>query len=331
MKTQIDPKVYDILKHAAMASSGHNTQPWKVTITDDTTFELYMDTERQLPAVDPNNRELYLSLGAFLGNLKVAATAHGMTAAVQPQAKSTEDEHAATITLQNGHTADEQILETIKNRCTLRANYKNDEIRSTDLDSIIAPAPDRFGFFPKTSANGRYLNEIAYEANKTQVNRRETQVELAEWIHWAKDEAEKHRDGLTPATMEIDGVAGWIVHHFFNEKSVLKPSFAKTTLKMMEDQLASHGGWLIMTSAETTPSALLETGDFYQQMLLNIRKRNIAVHPISQILEETPFKNDIQHQLGLTDSVQFVLRLGYLEHYKPRASLRRPVEWFTTA
>jgi hypothetical protein len=57
----------DILRLASRAPNGHNTQPWTITLVDPATWILGSDQTRRLPAVDPANREMLLSLGAFLG------------------------------------------------------------------------------------------------------------------------------------------------------------------------------------------------------------------------------------------------------------------------
>ncbi|MDZ4802264.1 MAG: hypothetical protein SGI92_29245, partial [Bryobacteraceae bacterium] len=75
----ISPAVRAILEYALLAPSGHNTQPWTVRGTDG---ELRIGTERShwLPKVDPSNRELALSVGAFLENLLIAAPGLGYAA-----------------------------------------------------------------------------------------------------------------------------------------------------------------------------------------------------------------------------------------------------------
>ena len=66
-----------------------------------------------------------------------------------------------------------------------------------------------------------------------------------------------------------------------------------------------------------------------QRLFLKIREKGIAMHPMSQILEESSFNNSLKYQFGLAGEIQFVLRLGYINHYPEPVSLRRPVDWFT--
>ena len=101
---------------------------------------------------------------------------------------------------------------------------------------------------------------------------------------------------------------------------------AKTT-----DQVATHGGWLVVTSPDESVAALLDAGRRMERCWLKARGRGVAVHPMSQLLEETPGTLGAARRLGLPEPVQFVLRLGYVTDYPAPVSLRRPVEWFVRA
>src|SRR5216683_5000593 len=60
----------------------HNTQPWLFKIEDDT-IELYADRACALPVVDPDDRELTISCGAALLNLRIALRHFGYRDLVQ--------------------------------------------------------------------------------------------------------------------------------------------------------------------------------------------------------------------------------------------------------
>ena len=63
-------------------------------------------------------------------------------------------------------------------------------------------------------------------------------------------------------------------------------------------------------------------------MALIAREHMIAIHPMTQFLEE---KNGIDTIMGHHHAdmhPQFILRVGYLNQYPQPVSLRRPVDWF---
>src|SRR5262249_59581465 len=77
--TLIAPELHGLLYYASLAPSGHNAQPWTVRL-DGRDIWVGTDSARWLPKVDPANREVMLSVGAFLENLITAAPAHGFVA-----------------------------------------------------------------------------------------------------------------------------------------------------------------------------------------------------------------------------------------------------------
>jgi hypothetical protein len=342
----------DILRYASLAPNGHNTQPWIVSVVEPRKWLLETDPTRWLPAVDPGNREMLLSMGAFLENLILAANYAGYAVEYQVLAQNPKDRQVAEIVLRQS-TPRSVNLEQLRLRRTLRKGLLSKELTNEDLNSIMGDDAERWHYFAPGSSRSAYLNEGTLEANRIQAYRDDAQEELADWIRWSNDDAHTHMDGLTPATMEITGFAGWFVRTFYDCNDVLKKGFRETTIKLVTEQVHQHGGWLVLTSGsqkmtstssastsaevDSVPSAgpqldvaeLLETGRCFQRLCLKVRERMIAVHPMTQMLEEPQWQRDVANALGITGQAHFILRTGYVASYPEPVSLRRPVAWFT--
>ena len=61
------------LSYAILAPSAHNRQPWLIGLAGDDTVILWRDRSRDLPHTDPFHRQLVISLGCFLEQMKIAA------------------------------------------------------------------------------------------------------------------------------------------------------------------------------------------------------------------------------------------------------------------
>jgi hypothetical protein len=70
-----------LVRAAILAASPHNTQPWLFKVTN-SSIELYIDTQRNVGALDPYLREEHIGMGCALENLMLAAAANGYSATV---------------------------------------------------------------------------------------------------------------------------------------------------------------------------------------------------------------------------------------------------------
>jgi len=319
-----------ILELASLAPSGHNTQPWGIRPIEPYTWIIMSDEQRWLPAVDPDQRETLLSIGAFLENLVVAAGCYGYDVDLKLLAKTSKEKDIAEVTLKriSSQRLDTDSVERIKRRRVVRKGYLSKDINANDFNYITNNASDRFYYFSPLSKLGRYLSEGTIEANRAQAFRDAAQEELADWIRWSRDDSMRLRDGLTPEGMEITGLAGFYVRNFYRREDVLKKAFRETTVKGVMEQVGRHGGWLVISSDDSSVAGLLETGRLFQRMFLRSRDKMIAIHPMTQMLEEEQWRHAAAKALGLSNQIQFILRIGYLESYPDPVSLRRPVNWF---
>jgi hypothetical protein len=328
---------FEILELASLAPSGHNAQPWTVKVVEPRHWIIGSEKKRWLSAVDPENRELLLSIGAFIENLVIAAGTFGYETEIQMIARDPKDAEIADIRLKRGKPTDFP-LEKMRRRRTVRSNYADQEIKAEDLKYITkhdskscgapnVPSPHSF-YFPMNSPQGKYLQEGTIEANRAQAFRDPAQEELANWIRWSNKEAKQFRNGLTPEGMEIKGIAGFIVRNSYNRQSVLKKKFREQTVDIVSKQVKTCGGWLVVTSVDSKIPTLIEYGRVFENMLLKIREKMIAIHPMTQMLEEEAWKKKVAKELGITGEVQFILRVGYLQSYPDPVSLRMPVSWF---
>src|SRR4029453_18255107 len=90
------PQVRAWLRAAVAAPSVYNTQPWLFRVTE-REIEVYADPTRQLGVVDPRGRELMISVGAALFNLRVAMLADGRTPTVRLFPDGAEPDLVATV------------------------------------------------------------------------------------------------------------------------------------------------------------------------------------------------------------------------------------------
>lgn len=322
------PAERSILALASLAPSGHNTQPWFVKRMEPWHWIIGNDTTRWLPAVDPTQRETILSIGAFVQNLEYAASAHGYICHWELLTDKAQDEQILGVKLVSEAAAPPFDISKISSRRSVRSGYLSNPLRREDLDIIIERETAFIHYLPGGSKESQLINQQTLEANRVQSWRDPAQQELAEWIRFSSREAAQHRDGLTTAGMEIEGLPGWVLRNTYGEKQVLGKSFREQNIDKVRQQVAESAGWFLISSKDDSVASLLETGRRMQRLFVKVRERNIALHPMTQILEEPASRQAFTHSIGIGQPVQFILRTGYIKNYPPPVSLRRPVEWF---
>ena len=327
-KTPLLPEEREILFLASLAPSGHNTQPWFIKYIESFHWVICNDKSRWLPGVDPTQRETILSMGAFIQNLEYAANNRGYSCQFNVLATTNQDENIVNVKLTKATGIIRYDIEQIKHRRTVRSNYLNDVLKKEDSSYLIDEEIDFIHYIPNTAKEHLWLNEQTIEANRIQAYRDAAQSELANWIRFSGKDAAGHLDGLTLAGMEIEGIPGWYLRNFYGKKDVMKKSFREQSIEKVVKQVSQSAGWLLITSKDNSVATLLETGKRLQRLWLKIRDKNIAIHPMTQIIEEASTNQILNQSIGIHETVQFILRTGYLKTYPEPVSLRRSVDQF---
>jgi hypothetical protein len=317
-----------ILEYASLAPSGHNSQPWRVRILAPKEWAVSLDPARRLPVVDPADREALLSLGAFLENMVRTGGTMGWAAQVAITGRSALDPDLIRVTWSDA-PAMAYPLERITMRRTVKHGFRPGEIRSADVDALARHAPGHLFYFPKGTPHADCLQKGAVEYFRVQTVRKDAQAELVRWLRLSRRDALAARDGLTTAGMEIEGMAGFWVRNFVRPEDFNRPSYRERSVALTTRLAGEGGGWLVITSPGSGPADVIEAGRRFQRMALESRERNLALHPMTQWMEEQSGRDRIGMNHPESMIPQFVLRVGYVDPYPSPVTLRRPVDWFT--
>ncbi len=318
---------YKILYYASCAPSGHNSQPWFVKINSPLDWVVGSDSTRWLTIVDPGNREVLLSLGAFVENLVQAAAAFGYDVETSILARSIHDPDVVGIQLKKINFRVNR-LDRIMSRRTVKSHMLDKDLKGSDVDNFSNLSGGHLHYFPRDSEHSQLMAKEAVDNFVIQFENKQAIAEMADWTRLTDEKAVKFRDGLTPDGMEITGIAGWYVRNFLDKTDLLGDTYKNKGIEKIRQQVNQGGGWIAITSEGTGVKDLVESGRRFQRMALAAREKMIAIHPMTQTLEEQNGQKNIRENHHPTTIPQFMLRVGYLDRYPEPVSLRRPVEWF---
>jgi hypothetical protein len=314
-----------LLKYASLAPSGHNTQPWNVKIVSDSEWIIGWDKNRALPAVDPHNRELTLSIGAFCEALSISAESIGLQVTKKITGANSFAPELVKIFFKSADKHD-GLMYALQKRRTIKNGLLEEPLRPDDVQFIRSGIKSEISFFHRGSREASAIERAVLESNIIQSQRDDAQEELATWIRWKDSDASKYKNGLTPGGMEISGIGGWYVKHFYSKEDVMTESFRNQTIQIIEKLLSSYGSWIVISTATENPGTLIDAGGDFLRLGLNSYDKKIALHPMTQPLEENGFAENLKKTLKIDGRIQFILRAGYVETYPGPVSLRMPAE-----
>lgn len=320
-----------ILHYASLAGSSHNSQPWKVEVFPNDSILVFPDTSRLLKVVDPEGIELFISIGAFIENLDIAANALGYQTVITLHETGIKQVlPAASIKLaKSGKPQNCALLEELELRTTLRIPFDSLAIKKEDWKRLVMIDSQSIIFLPANMPKGHFITKKELEAYTIQAYQTDAQDELASWIRFSNKDVNSKRDGLTPEGMGIKGIGGFVVRNFLKPEDSKKESFVKSGVVKTKKLVENCGGWIIISTETDKVTEWIYTGRIYERLNIQCRSLNLGFHPMNQIIEIPEIEREANDELMSGRKIRFVARIGYVNDYPASVSKRRSVESFT--
>jgi hypothetical protein len=311
--TALQEPALSLLRHAVLAPSSHNTQPWRFRVSA-TAIDLLADRTRALPVNDPDDRELVISCGAALLNLRVSSASRGLDAGVQLFPDPDEPDWLARLSL-GGTRAEQQpdgeLEAFIERRRTWRKRFTEKVVDDDTVGRIVeAAAMENVWLRPmRTEDQRQQLAGLVAEGDDMQWANPSWRRELAMWMH-----PRRQGDGLTVPDL-VGPVAQFVVRTFDMGGGV----------GAKDRQLAEASPLLavIATRGDTVPD-WLQAGQGLQRVLLTACRHGLQASYLNQPIEVPLLRSRVQRLVG-EGIPQILMRLGHPADNIPAAP-RRPLE-----
>ena len=314
MTSTSSTQMRELVHYATLAANGHNTQPWKFALADNA-IEIHPDYSRELSVVDPDHRELWISLGCALENLLIAARASGFS----PEVSYPDTADFIGVNLTADTRQDSPLFDAIPTRQNTRSEYDGQPVKSVEMDQLqtLPLEPGVTLRFATTQPDLETTVEYVNQGNLSQYADKAFIDELIYWLRFNKKEALASLDGLYSVCSGNPEVP-----HFVGKAFV-----AGTKPQQQADadakKLRSSAGAVVIASELDNKSAWVRTGQVYERMALQMTSLNIKSAFLNQPIETTQIRPQFQSVMGLGSSLpQLLVRFGYADSM-PR-SLRRP-------
>jgi nitroreductase len=296
----LGPALSACLRAAIGAPSVHNSQPWLFRPRR-TGVDVLIDRRRQLKVADPDGREMHVSVGAALFNLRVAMLAEGRQPLVSLLPDPHEPDLAATVMVGPAVPAPADIrtlAEAIPRRQTNRRPFWSMPIPEAVLDAVVAAAHAEGGRLVVVDpATRSAVLSLARHADRQQRSDPGYRAELAQWTAAGPGRA----DGV-PA--EVFGP---------------RPELAALPLRDY-DRAHRTDRRVARFEAEPTLAVLytfgddrqdwLRAGQALERVLLTATVHGVATTPLTQAVEVSQLRKLVSAS-SERHVVQSIIRLGY--------------------
>lgn len=280
----------------------------------ESTIHLYADRARALPVNDPDDRELTISCGCALMNLRVAAAAEGLDVRIEALPDADEPDRLARISFSvtPGPPAEEaSLVSFIEQRRTYRKRFLPRNVEAAALNLMI-DAAEREGAWLRllaTDSARHRAAELVAEGDVAQWANPSWRRELAVWMH-----PRRRGDGLTVPALAVP-LARVVVRTFDMGGGV----------GAKDRYLAGASPVLAVLGTDgDQPRNWLLAGQALERVLLVACQNGLQASYFNQPIQVASLRSKLQDMVG-GGFPQILLRLGYPAEEIPAAP-RRAVE-----
>jgi len=315
----LEQRLTFLLGYAVLAPSGRNTQPWLFRVAEDKIF-LYADRTRALPVIDPDDRELVMSCGAALFQLRLALRRFSFSERIELLPDHDDENLLACIQVTEGYdpSAEERrLFEAIPRRHINRMRFEDRDIPASLVDSLREAA----------RAEGCWLHTIDGEdaraavadligaADRIQGSDPDFRREHATFVHFNRSRAEDGMPGYVYGLGDVASAFG----------PLLMRSFDWGEGQSAKDRELAEGSpvlALLGSDADDLRSRLV-AGQALARVLLHACAEDVSVSFLNQPIQRPALRQRLAEILDLEGFPQIILRMGYGPEARPTP--RRPV------
>jgi hypothetical protein len=307
----LSPDHLPVLTDSLRSPSAHNAQPWRLVENVDC-YELHYDHTDYLP-FDPDDRDAYLCLGAFVETLSLAAMRYGQRADFEPLfTRADHDFFVGRIRLRPAADSGsvDPLAAAAADRHTNRCEYDDSPLPEALRDALsglgcVLVAPEA-------------MSRLVAKASVCAWKDRRFVRDLRAWIRL--DPAAT--SGMTPAGLPLTRVETAGLRFALRVGRLPTPlarAFASRDVRLLK----RASSVAVVRADDLTPTSLFDAGRRLLRAWVSINAAGLAYHPIS-IAVDRPETAPAVAQISGVGCPVAVFRIGRPTKVGPRSN-RRPL------
>ena len=268
---------------ATVAPSIDNCQPWRIRLHGNR-LTICLDEERASFFGDYAFTGSYVTIGCMLENIAIAASSYNLKEDVVLFPEGLNGPVASVSFTENGGLQKDQLIAHINTRCTNRRPYRSVPLDASDLaalQGIVPPSKGQLKLFTDRESMKK-LFKLSADVDSVIFSHHLLHENLFKWIRWDNKDAERTKDGMPLASLELD----MLVRQFFrlisswNTLSLLNRIALNRLIGLLNSSLllrSSAVGLIIMDTSENVD--FIEGGRFLERVWLTAQAHGLAFQP----------------------------------------------------
>jgi len=323
---------------AIQAPNSHNRQPWLIRLDKDGGLTLFCDLDRRLPATDPFDRQILISLGCFIELFKMAAAEEKAGVDIQmfpegePQPRLDRRPIARLRVTPGTAIPDPLFTFAATRRSTKQPFDVATPPTETELVQLRASliAPSTFGGSADSGLAAR-LRDITIQAGRIESLTPRTHQETVDLIRLGRAEIAAYPDGVALGGPMIEDLLAKNLLKLTDLSDPTSNAF-QMMLKLQTETALATPAYVWTSTVGNSRTTQLMAGRDWLRLNLAATQLGLGFHPMSQCLQEFPEMarsyTDIREALNVPgdQTVQLLARLGRPLGQTIRSALRWPVE-----
>ncbi len=296
------------LSYAILAPNPHNRQPWLVDLRTAHTVILYRDRNRTLPHTDPHARQLTIGLGCFLELMTIAAsqTGHAVDLTLYPEG----GEGPVAVARFSAGAKPDPLFQHVLARRSCKEPFEDRTVPASAVARLKS-----FATIITEQDKVAAIRDLTWRAWMVEANTPRTMKESVDLMRFGKAEINANPDGIDLGGPFLESL---MLAGLLSREAQLDPSSTgfQEGVRMYTEMLSATPAYAVLTSPGNGRLDQIEAGRRWLRLNLMTTALGLALHPVSQALQEFPEMADHYaraHQLLAEpgQTVQMLGRLGY--------------------
>jgi hypothetical protein len=291
-----------LVECAAQAPSTHNTQPWMFMLGSIGHDEIHVwaDRSRWLPVVDPDRREMHLSIGCALENMLVAAESLGMDVGVRYFPDPAQEDFVALVRVGGTAAPTERgrLAAAIPHRHTAYVRFDGRPIDArvrAELEAV-ATEPEVRLIVVDSAVTRRAVENLVMRADALQFSDAAFREELGRCIG-------RGAYGAPWLLAKLEQLAvSWL-------------DLGESAGRRDAEVLMSSPLVALVATTEDTRRARVRAGQVFERLHLTATTRGVSVQPMNQAVQVQEVRRELLPVVAPGDGAglhaQMLMRLGY--------------------